>query len=128
MLAASALASGGVTHFQAGSKSRAHLFLTVSHGEVTQARWRIRETCSGSAAESNSGVDVLNAPIANGRFHKTVTQTHGNPGVPNGGWTDTTSFRGTIASATATVKVTDNLFVASTSPCYGSHTFEAGVT
>jgi hypothetical protein len=125
LLAASALAAGGVTHFEARSKPRVYLLFTVSHGKVTEARWSLRETCEQSAPESNSGDDVLNAPIRNGQFHKTVTQTHGNPGVPNGGWTDTTSFKGTIAGQTATVKVTDNLFVASTSPCYGSHTFAA---
>ena len=128
VLASAAFASGGTTSFAAGQKRGPHLFLTVANGHVTKVRWRLNETCSGSANESNSGVDVLNAPITNGTFHKSVTHTSGNPGEPNGGYTDTTSFKGTIAGNTATVKVTDNLFVASTSPCYGSRTFTATAT
>jgi hypothetical protein len=128
LLASSAGAAVGITHFEAGHKSWAqYLYFSVSHGRVTTARWSIKETCDGIPGTSiNSGVEVLNARVKNGHFKKSVTRTEG--GSPVAVSTDTTVFKGTITANRATVTVTDNFFPASYSPCSGSRRFKATVT
>jgi hypothetical protein len=121
VLAAGALATGAV-HYQAGSRAKGpYLFITVSNRTVTQARWRMRQTCDFGSASYNE-TDHLNAPI-DSHGHFSAMAKHSINGS-----TFHTSFSGTIHGDMATVKVHDRQAILHLGSCKATRDFAAART